>query len=264
MMKKNVVTLGLILLCMIKGCQRSHSHALDPESIDRYANLTMTQTHLMILYEVILGLKPTEKAAQQLDANDDGKISEEERDAFIQQRAKQYAENQTIQLGDFTLEPRFKVGDAYSFIGHNGINVIKIDLGYLCSLPDTLPIGEPLSFVYKDDNFPRVGWKQVKFQTSSGVTFNGNIPYEDYEPFDYEKMVDLQYPVTDRIELSVTFPESGSTSFSSGNASNEVELQLPERVVEPEGWDWLQGIILGAVILFIAVFVVVLVIRMRG
>ena len=58
---------------------------LHPASIDRHADITLTPTKLVLVYEVVLGINATEKAARMLDPNNDGEITNEDREKFLQE-----------------------------------------------------------------------------------------------------------------------------------------------------------------------------------
>lgn len=254
---------GMIGLLWLIYASFSYSHALHPESVDRYAEITLTPTQLAILYEVVLGINPTERAVMQLDADNNGDISEDERDAFVKARAEQYARNQKVVLGDKRLNPQFKLGDAYGFVGHNGIDVIKIDIGYLCTIPEDTPKGDPIRFSYTDDNFTKApGWKQMNVTPLYGVTYDGHVPYADYKPFDYEIIAQSgYYPSTESISIDVTLP----ASINSATGSVGAELfKFPEREPEPQeqtkSWEL---VILSGVGLLILGFIVAIFLRMR-
>lgn len=241
----------------------SYCHALHPESVDRYAEITLTPTQLVIMYEVVLGINPTERAVKQLDADNNGDISDDERDAFVKARAEQYARNQKIVLGEKRLNPQFKLGDAYGFVGHNGIDVIKIDIGYLCTIPEDTPKGRAISFSYTDDNFTKApGWKQMKVKPLFGVKYDGHVPYADYKPFDYEIIVQSgYYPSTESINIEVTFP--AAVNAASDSVGKEL-LQLPERGPEPEEQrkSWELVVLSGAGLLILG-FIGAILLRMR-
>ena len=101
----------------------AYPHALDPESIDRHTELTFTPSNLILIYQVILGIKPTERETRKLDADGDGTISDSERDSYVKKASEKYRKSQILRLGDRELTLQFIQGDAYASFGHNGINV---------------------------------------------------------------------------------------------------------------------------------------------
>lgn len=184
------------------------SHALHPDSIDRYADITLTPSHLVVVYQAVLGINPTEKASKRLDPDDDNEITEAERDAYLNTIAQEYAHKQLIMLGGQRLDLQFKGGDAYAIQGHNGIFAIKLDFGYVCELPADLPRNATVEFSYEDQALSKVvGWKQVQFHGQNGVAYAGHVPYRDYKPFDYEILNTKGFaPSTDSIHLQVMLP----------------------------------------------------------
>ncbi|MGC9328377.1 MAG: hypothetical protein ACP5I1_12145 [Candidatus Hinthialibacter sp.] len=228
-MKNRLKTCSIVLLLGVIGILyaaiRAESHALDPESVDRHAEITLTGDRLVIIYELLLGINPTNRAVEKLDANLDKTISNEERDAYIAEIAPIYADLQTVQLGDTRLPLQFVQGDVYRTIGHNGINVLKIDLGYMCDLPADIPREATLAFHYHDANLEdRNGWKQIRFNPLNGVRYSGHIPYKDFGKFDYTIMETKGFaPKTDQISIETFLP-------ASSDASNAPAVVLPEKM----------------------------------
>ncbi len=195
----------------------AYPHALDPESIDRHTELTFTPSNLILIYQVILGIKPTERETRKLDADGDGTISDSERDSYVKKASEKYRKSQILRLGDRELTLQFIQGDAYASFGHNGINVIKIDIGYTSPLPADLPRNTMLSFSYEDRNIMKIsGWKQINATARDGVKIEGHIPYREYAPFDYELINEKGFmPATDSIKIAVSLPPVSDTG---GNA----------------------------------------------
>lgn len=216
----------LIGVCLFSA-GRANAHALNPESIDRYADITLTPSRMVVVYEIIYGIAPTERLASSLDSNRDNKISDEERNAFVNTMAEKYAPKQAAQIGDSVLPLKFVKGDTYRTIGHNGINVLKVDLGYAAELPASILRETTQAFQYKDSNLENLpGWKQIKFSSRDGARYSGHIPYQDFGKFDYEIINTKGFiPATDSIQLEVWLPASNPSS----NASPDSGVVMPER-----------------------------------
>jgi len=213
------------LIALVRPSDTAYAHALHPESIDRHAELTLTPSRLVLMYEVVLGINPTERATRRLDANNDGTISDEERTNFVQESARNYAGGQVVRLGDRDLSLQYQVGDIYATIGHNGINVLRLDIAYTCNLPADIPREASMPFLYKDNNFTKFpGWKQMQFFARDDVRFAGFVPYTEYKPFDYEIINQTGFfPSTESIELTVNLPAKSVAENS--------PIRLPEKAV---------------------------------
>lgn len=211
--------------CVVFLPVNGFTHALHPESIDRYAEITITPTQILLVYELILGLNPTERAVKRLDADNDGAITEQERDEFIQYSDTMYRKKQEIMLNGQLLPLTFEIGDVYSTYGHNGMRVIKIDLGYSCKFPDDIPRGANIPFSYTDNNLTKIpGWKQMKVLCRENCSFTGHVPYEDFTKFDYEIINTRGFvPATDSIQIEISLP----TEFSPAGSH---AIQLPEKI----------------------------------
>jgi len=239
----------------------AHSHALHPESIDRYAELTLTSSRLVVIYEVMLGINPTERATKRLDANNDGQITDEERTVFLKAVAQEYANGQIVRLGNKTVSLLYQFGDVYSTIGHNGINVLRLDLAYVGPLPADIPRETTIPFSYTDNNFNKFpGWKQMQLLTRDGVRFEGHIPYTEYKPFDYEILNKTGFfPTTESFAVSVFLPKE--------NSSQDAPIRLPVKIslddiMRQRVHRW-EMVVLGGVAIFFAAAVIVLFLRYR-
>lgn len=223
-------------------------HALNPESIDRYVEATLTPTQIVLVYQVIFGLNSTEEASRKLDPNEDGVITDEERARYVNTEGQRYGGRQYLKVGDETLTLEFRMGDAYAHFGHNGMHVIKVDLGYVCPLPAELPRGSTVEFQLKDYDLETVpGWKQMQVITRPGARYEGHIPYREYKPFDYEILNEKGFaPGTDSIK--------GLVSFDETEADGAVTIILPERTVteRPKKMLWQYFVFGGAAVLVLA------------
>ncbi|MGI6458347.1 MAG: hypothetical protein ACOX5R_22385 [bacterium] len=226
--------LGLIIGLAMLLPVWSWGHALHPASIDRHADITLTPTKLVLVYEVVLGINATEKAARMLDPNNDGEITNEDREKFLQEVSAQHASAHDILLASQPLKLEYHMGDAYSTSGHNGIYAIKVDLGYVAEIPAAIPRGVTIPFSYYDKALTQVpGWKQVSFNPLDGVSYSGHIPYRGYTKFDYEILNTRGFaPSTDLIRLEVQIPERADIQA-------QPTLELPPRMV---AMDIMQGI----------------------
>lgn len=249
-----IIAIGILLIP-----QTVFPHALHPESIDRCAELILTPSKLVLIYQVILGVNPTERASKRLDANNDGEITDLERNKFLKAFASEYAAKQTLQIDAQQMKLQYQLGDTYSTIGHNGINVLRVDIGYSTALPADLPRNETLPFSYSDKNLVDIpGWKQIRFTPRDGVRFEGHIPYEQYKPFDYE-IINTKgfYPSTDNLNLTVNIPPP--------IADSEMVVSLPERVniLQEETTSLWETIVLSGVLLFVIAVGIAVYLRFR-
>ncbi|MBZ0254453.1 hypothetical protein K8I31_00220 [bacterium] len=247
-----------IVVWLLAAPFAAQPHALNPDSIDRYVEATLTPTQIVLVYQLILGLNPTEDASRRLDPNDDGEITDEERDRYLQSEGRRYGGRQYIKVGDEVLMPEYRMGDAYSYIGHNGINVIKVDFGYVCPLPASLPRGATLDFQLKDYDLETVpGWKQMQVISTEGAHFEGHIPYTEYKPFDYEILNTKGFaPATDSI--------NGQVSFDKPTEASPVDIVLPEKpgpeIIRDNTWQYW---VFGGVAIVAATFIAAFVMKMR-
>lgn len=215
----------LIGFCSI---HKSYSHALHPDSMDRHAGITFAPSKMIVIYQAIGGINPTEQYTRRLDPDNDGTITDEERHSFVKNMAAEYAKNQKIHIGEYDLDLQFHSGDAYASVGHNGMNVIKVDIAYTAGYPEVLIRNVTQSFTYEDNNFNTVpGWKQLNVSTRDGVVYSGYIPYQEFAPFDYEIIATKGFtPSSEKL--------SGEVSIPLAENSASTEVIMPEKVIPQE------------------------------
>ncbi|MBI1390975.1 MAG: hypothetical protein GC154_21300 [bacterium] len=233
-------------------------HALNPDSIDRYVEITFAPDRIVLIYQLILGVNPTETAARRLDPDNDGEITDAERDAYLTAESRDFGVRQYLTLNGEQLELQYKTGDAYSGVGHNGISVIRLDLGYVAPIPADIPRGTTVEFYFKDFRLENVaGWKQIKTVDSGGTRYIGHVPYSEYQPFDWEILNEKGfYPSTDHLDGAVILPQAPVSS-------PPVEIVLPSQTApkpqKPVTY-WQYGVLAFAGLLILA-FVAVLAVR---
>lgn len=256
-MNRTRLTLSIIVW-LLAAPFAAQPHALNPDSIDRYVEATLSPTQIVLVYQLILGLNPTEAASRRLDPNDNGEITDAERDRYLQSEGQRYGGRQYIKVGDEVLMPEYRMGDAYSYVGHNGINVIKIDFGYVCPLPASLPRGATLDFQLKDYDLETVpGWKQMQVIATKGAQYSGHIPYTEYQPFDYEILNTKGFaPATDSI--------NGQVAFDKPTVASAIDIELPQKpgpeVVRNNTWQYW---VLGGIAIVAAAFITAFAMKMR-
>ena len=225
--------LGVVWMCLLVFGSPAFPHALDPESMDRYAEITLTPSHLVLIYQVFFGVNPTERITRVLDADNDGVITDAERTAVVDRLARVYATKQVLRINDQDLSLEFRMGDAYAALGHNAIQVIKVDLAYVARYPADIPRQVTCPFTYEDQNFIKIpGWKQIQVLTRDSAQFEGHIPYTEYKPFDFEIINTKGFvPSTDAISGNLFLPLAQEVT------NPDVALPVKQEIPRPETID---------------------------
>lgn len=251
------IALIISLMGLIPDGRLAWPHALDPESIDRHAELSLTPNRLVLIYELLLGVSPTERAVRQLDADGNKNITGEERNAFVRKTAEEYGAWQIVEIGGRRLNLSFVEGDAYRTIGHNGINVLKIDLGFISELPADLPRETTLSFQYQDASLEnKKGWKQIAFVSLNGVRFSGHLPYRDFGKFDYDIIEKKGFvPATDSIRIEISLPNATIAPVNPPwimPEKNEIDISAGKTELRLlfTLWRWIGGIAILTALVF--------------
>lgn len=225
---KTVLACFIFLLPILGIVQYSFSHALHPESMDRHAEITFASNKLIVIYQAICGINPTEQYTRRLDPDNDGTITDDERNSFVKHKAEEYAKKQAVKIGENDLVLQFHSGDAYASVGHNGMHVIKVDIAYLAEYPAGLIRNVTHSFTYEDHNFNTVpGWKQLNISTRDGAVYSGYIPYQEFAPFDYEIIATKGFtPSSEKLSGDVSIPPAENRTSTA--------VIMPEKVIPQE------------------------------
>ena len=192
------------------------AHPLGNFTVNRYAGIQLAPGQVRIDYVVDMAEIPTVQVRPQVDANDDGVISDAERSAWAATAAAEIASNLalTIDRERVALEV---VSAAMRFRpGQGGLDVLRLEATFAGPAPETG------SLAFTDGNFEdRVGWREITATGADGVAITGSdVPVRSMTDglLSYPEDL-LSSPLAVR-EASVSF-EPGSAGAVSGDGVGE-------------------------------------------
>lgn len=252
----------LVIVCLLCGwagfIKNGYSHAMHPDSMDRHAEFTFTPSRLILIYQVVCGLNPTESYTRRLDPDNDGTITDEERLSFVKAIAETYTKQQIIQIGGQNIPMQYHSGDAYATVGHNGMHVIKVDIAYTIAYPADMPKNATHTFSYEDNNFKAVpGWKQMQVTARDGVVYDGYVPYQEYKPFDYEIINTKGFsPSTEKLSGQVNVPHSETEMQAVSAMVSLPDRTIPQEVMRPDE-KIVMMLVYGIAVIFVLIAIVI-------
>ncbi len=150
------------------------AHPLGGFSIDHYSRLQATPQGLRLRYVIDMAEIPAVQELLQADANSDGDISADERQAYLQQKIKDLAAGLAATLNGTPLAWRVDYSNltAPASVASPAIGTapssFRIFLDLHAAFPATLP--ERNTIRYDDHNYrQRVGWKEVVVEAAQAV-----------------------------------------------------------------------------------------------
>jgi hypothetical protein len=184
------------------------SHALDPRSIDRYAEILLSPAGGRVYYVLVYGQNGSEFARDMLQPDPQGLAPLDRQQAYLAQRNDQYAAGQTLEINSQPVPLQYVGGASGMVIGHGGAEVNRAVLIYEFGYPADMVRDATVAFRYEDTNFVRLfAWKQIRVLGLQGVRIYGHTPYENLVPYDYTGL-DLAgfLPSTRSIQLDILVP----------------------------------------------------------
>ncbi len=145
------------------------AHPLGNFTVNRYAGIQLAPGQVRIDYVVDMAEIPTVQVGPQVDADDDGAISDAERSAWASTTAAEIVSNLTLTIDREPVALEVVSATMRFRPGQGGLDVLRLEATFAGPAPET---GE-LAFI--DANFEdRVGWREVTATGADGVAITGS------------------------------------------------------------------------------------------
>ncbi len=148
------------------------SHPLGKFSIDHYSRLRVTPEALLLRYVIDMAEIPAYQELMSADANGDTEISESERRAYLQQKARELAAGLSTTLDGQPVHWRIEYSNltAPSRVVSPAVGggTFRILMNLRTDLPPAMT--GPRVVRYEDKNYPaRTGWKELVVVADAGI-----------------------------------------------------------------------------------------------
>lgn len=209
--------LGLVVgAAVLLAPAAAMAHPLGNFTVNRYAGIQVTPGQVRIDYVVDMAEIPTVQVRPEVDADDDGAVSDAERSGWAASAAAEIVSNLVLTIDR---EPvALEVVSAMMRLrpGQGGLDVLRLEAAFAGPAPET---GE---LAFADANFEdRVGWREITATGADGVAITGSdVPARSVTDglLGYPEDL-LSSPLAVR-EASVAF-EPGTGGLVAGEGSDE-------------------------------------------
>ena len=149
-------------------------------SINHYSGITIHSNTLAIRYIIDMAEIPTVSERAAMDANGDGKISEQERNGYLASAALRLRNGITLRLSGKLVVPAVKPVGLEFLPGAGGLLTMRITLDAVAaSMHSLFDDGESVD--YQDGNYDaRTGWKEIVLTPDIGLRIeDSNVSQTD-------------------------------------------------------------------------------------
>ncbi len=146
----------------------AEAHPLGNFTINQYSRVVVGSAAVTVHYVVDMAEIPAFQAIQSLDTNQDGQMSETERQAFIDDQSTRLSAGLKLTV-DGTILPLHMISRDLSFPpGQGGLNTLRLVFDLEAARPTT---STRVALYYHVENFnERLGWREIVVQSIDGLT----------------------------------------------------------------------------------------------
>ncbi|MCI0632440.1 MAG: High-affinity nickel-transporter [Actinobacteria bacterium] len=189
------------------------AHPLGNFTVNRYAGIQVTPGQVRIDYVVDMAEIPTVQVRPQVDADDDGVISDAERSAWAANAAAEIASNLALTIDREPVALEVVSAAMRLRPGQGGLEVLRLEATFAGPAPETGALA------FTDGNFEdRVGWREITATGADGVAITGSdVPVRSVTDGLLSYPQDLLSSPIDVRDASVSFePGSGGAVLGDG------------------------------------------------
>jgi len=170
---KRPIRRGLALLSVVAGTMflpvPAFAHPLGNFTINTSAAIVLSPETVRVDYVVDMAEIPTVQAMPDLDADGDGRVSEDEGSAWAAARASELLANLTLEVNDLPVALEPVTAGVELLPGQGGLDILRLETTFACDL------GSRGDLAFADANFPdRVGWHEIVATSADGVVVAGS------------------------------------------------------------------------------------------
>ena len=151
--------------------REAQAHPLGNFTINHYSSLRFTEENARIDYVLDFAEIPTLQQKARLDADGDGKLSEEEANAYLEAEMPSLVEGMRLRSGGEALPLEVRDRSAEYMPGQGGLPTLRVEAHLLADLPKDWR-GETH---YADRTYEnRLGWREIVVKDGSGVAIKNS------------------------------------------------------------------------------------------
>jgi nickel/cobalt transporter (NicO) family protein len=151
--------------------REAQAHPLGNFTINHHSSLQFTEENARITYVLDFGEIPTLQQKARLDADGDGKLSEEEANAYLEAEMPSLVKGLTLRAGDEILPLQVRDRSAEYRPGQGGLPTLRVEAHLMADLPKDWR-GEAH---YADQTYAnRLGWREILVKDGPGVAIKNS------------------------------------------------------------------------------------------
>ncbi|MGI8995859.1 MAG: nickel/cobalt transporter, partial [Pyrinomonadaceae bacterium] len=155
----------------------ARAHPLGNFTVNHYSRVEVGNARLRVRYIVDMAEIAAFQELQQVDANADGKTSDEELDAYVRRTASQYASNLIITVDGARVPLSVSSQKITLPAGEGGLPTLRVESDFVGGLSPAQP-GAARRLQFKDANHEgRIGWHEIVITPASGVNIFNSSAY---------------------------------------------------------------------------------------
>jgi nickel/cobalt transporter (NicO) family protein len=158
-------------VCASLIAREAQAHPLGNFTINHYGSLQFTEENARITYVLDFAEIPTLQQKARLDADGDGKLSEEEANAYLEAEMPSIMKGLRLRAGDEILPLQVRDRSAEYRLGQGGLPTLRVEAHLLADLPQDWR-GEAH---YADQTYEnRLGWREIVVRDGPGVAIKNS------------------------------------------------------------------------------------------
>ena len=151
--------------------REAQAHPLGNFTINHYSSLQFTEENARITYVLDFAEIPTLQQKARLDTDGDGKLSEEEANAYLKAEMPSLVKGLRLRVGDEILPLEVRDRSAEYWPGQGGLPTLRMEAHLLADLPKDWR-GEAHYADQTHEN--RLGWREIVVKDGSGVAIKNS------------------------------------------------------------------------------------------
>ena len=168
------LTIFTIILTALFAVNLS-AHPLGNFSVNQYSRLEVGKSQIKLREVLDMAEIPTFQESASIDADHDGKMSQDEINAYAARLTPDYAANLRISINGENIAVRPVSTDASFGIGAGDLPTLRISWDMIADLPAT---GEINRLNFRNNNYAgRVGWNEITVNRATGVSLFDSSSY---------------------------------------------------------------------------------------
>ncbi len=168
-MSQRIFSTLLLILLGGWGCA-AVAHPLGNFTVNHFSRINVGAERIRLRYVIDMAEIPTFQESQAIDTNQDGKVSNEELNAYLERAAPGYAEGLLLTIDGARLPATLTAKNILLQQGAGGLPTLRIECDFEAAVPKATDALAARRLHFEDTNSAeRIGWRELVVQPEAGV-----------------------------------------------------------------------------------------------